>query len=116
MKDRELLVMAAQSIGLELVFHDGYAGYYKDCGSSSVWIPWDPTIDGSDAMRLVVQHGMLINRGIVTCRIGKNHQVLQRSFPVNPLGDTDIDEAAQALCRTITELAADIAQMIGPCK
>ena len=111
MKDRELLVMSAQSVGVELVFNDGFAGYYKDCGGHVAWIPWHPILDGADAMRLVVHHGMLINRGIVSCRIENGARMLQRSFPAGLPGGVKLDRDMQALCRAIAELAADIAQV-----
>lgn len=62
-------------------------------------------------MSLLVQHGMLINRGIVTCRIGNIHRILQRSFRFNPLGDTEVDQEMRSLCRAVTELAADVGQL-----
>lgn len=110
MSDRELIELSARSIGLELSFQNGSAGYYRDFGDCVAWIPWDPIVDGADAMRLVVQHGMQINAGVVTCRVGTHACQYLQDYPVAKNGDTNIDLATQALCRAITEVAAHICE------
>ena len=104
----ELLHLAAKSANIDLVYQDGQAGRYKAVGDSSIWVPWAPHQDGNDAMWLVAFHGMQINSGKITCRVGTTARVLQASYSYNPLGDTDPEQAAQAICMAITELAADI--------
>ncbi|WP_282361425.1 hypothetical protein [Pseudomonas sp. PS01300] len=104
----ELLRLAAKSANIDLVYQNGQAGRYKEFGDSRAWVPWAPHQDGSDAMWLVAVHGMQINSGKITCRVGTTARVLQASYPYNPLGDTDPEQVAQAICMAITELAADI--------
>jgi hypothetical protein len=104
----ELLHQAAKSANIDLVFRDNAPGRYKVFAGSKVWVPWAPHQDGNDAMHLVALHGMQINSGKITCRVGSTARVLQASYPYNPLGDTDPEQAAQAICMAITELAADI--------
>ncbi|MFK0311778.1 hypothetical protein ACIQUF_11065 [Pseudomonas sp. NPDC090233] len=106
--DCELIELSARSIGLELSFQNGSAGYYRDFGDCVAWLPWDPIVDGADAMRLVVQHGMQINAGAVTCRVGTHKREHVRDYPVGVNGETDVDLATQALCRAIAEVAVDI--------
>lgn len=108
MLDRELIELSARSIGLELSFQNGSAGYYRDFGDCVAWIPWDPIVDGADAMRLVVQHGMQINAGVVSCRVGAHQREHLRAYPTAASAETDVDLATQALCRAIAEVAADI--------
>lgn len=104
----ELLHLAAKSARIDLVYQNGQPGRYKAVGDSSIWVPWAPHQDGADAMFLVAVHSMQINGGKVTCRVGTTELVLQANYPFNPLGDTDPDQAAQAICMAITEVAADI--------
>ncbi|MFV3290179.1 hypothetical protein ACNFBR_15710 [Pseudomonas sp. NY11955] len=104
----ELLHLAAKSANIDLVYQNGQPGRYKAVGESTAWVPWTPHQDGNDAMWLVAVHGMQINSGKITCRVGTTSRVLQASYPVNPLGDTSPEQVAQTICMAITELAADI--------
>jgi len=104
----ELLHLAAKSANIDLVYQNGQPGRYKAIGDDKIWVPWTPHQDGNDAMCLVAVHGMQINSGKITCRVGTTTRVLQASYPYNPLGDTDPEQAAQAICMAITELAAEI--------
>ncbi|MBT9234280.1 hypothetical protein KKQ11_00390 [Pseudomonas sp. MG-2] len=104
----ELLHLAAKSANIDLVYQNNQPGRYKVVGDSSIWVPWAPHQDGNDAMQLVAVHGMQINSGKITCRVGTTSRVLQASYPVSPLGDTSPEKVAQTMCMAITELAADI--------
>lgn len=104
----EMLHLAAKSANIDLVFQSNAPGRYKAVGDSSIWVPWAPHTDGADAMYLVAVHGMQINSGKITCRVGTTSRVVQASYPVNPLGDTNPEQVSQAICMAITELAADI--------
>lgn len=104
----ELLHLAAKSAKIDLVYQNGQPGRYKAVGDSTIWVPWAPHEDGNDAMYLVAVHGMQINSGKITCQIGTSARVLQVSYPVNPIGDTNPDQVVLDLCMAITQLAADI--------
>lgn len=104
----ELPHQAAKSAKIDLIYQNGQPGRYKAVGDSTIWVPWAPHQDGADAMYLVALHGMQINSGKVTCRIGTSGRVLQASYPHNPLGDTEPEQMVLAMCMAITELAADI--------
>jgi len=106
--ERELLQLAAKSANIDLVYQNNRPGRYKAIGDDKLWMPWAPHQDGNDAMHLVALHGMQINSGKITCRIGTSGRVLQASYPHNPLGDTDPEQMVLAMCMAITELAADI--------
>ncbi|WDY57345.1 hypothetical protein [Pseudomonas sp. PSKL.D1] len=104
MTDNELIELSAKSIGIELVYQGGAAGYYRDFGDCVAWLAWDPIVDGADAMRLVAVLGLQLKGDVVTCATGLHSCQVERG--------ADADLATMNVCRAIAGVAADIGRVM----
>lgn len=73
MTDREMLELAARSVGIDLQFNDkGASGYYGSWRGLPQWIEWDPSEDDGDALRLAVDLNFLFKHAFQNATAEEN--------------------------------------------
>lgn len=93
MNDRELLELAAKSIGMTL--------QYNYLGLRSANQPWDPLEDDGDALRLAVDLGLQIT----VCRNDKTFVERDHVFAEEDHGDDSMAATRRAITRAAATLA-----------